>query len=112
MGNAIDNLKTKLKDLIPTIKAKVASIAFGLVEFQDFPALHPGDITYRYDYRITTVNTAAGVAAMQASLNNLSTAPLVGGDNPEAGWEALYSIAGGPTINIAGYSSAFNLVGT
>jgi hypothetical protein len=112
MGNAIANLKTKLAGLVPTIKQKVSSIAFGLVDFQDFPSEHPGDVVTRYDYRITTVNTQAGLMAMQASLNALTAPPGVGGDQPEAGWEALYSIAGGPAINITSYSSVFNLAAT
>jgi hypothetical protein len=52
----------------------------------------------RYDSRIQTINTAAGLQAVQSSLSSLNATDGTGGDGPEAGWEALYTIAGGPAM--------------
>ena len=52
------------------------------------------------------LSSLSGWAAYAAatSLNNLSTAPGVGGDSPEAGWEAIYQIASG--LGLTGVMSA------
>ncbi len=97
--------------VIPQSQAKVSNIAFGAIDFKDF-----GDpYVVQYDYRITTVKTNAGVTAVQNAFNAIKTAPCPaypgisgacgGGDSPEANLLALYSIAGGPQINILGASA-------
>lgn len=92
--------------IIPAVKNKVKSVAFGLLDFKDF-----GD-TYvdKYDHRIQTVATAAGVTSIQNAFSALQSAGATGGgDGPEAGWEALYAIAGGPAISVNGYNSVLPL---
>jgi hypothetical protein len=103
MGQALHNLAVNLSGLVPKAQARVKSLAMGVVDFKDF-----GD-TYvvNYDYRVTTVNTMPGIMAVQNVLSGLAAGG--GGDYPEAGWEALYAIAGGPAINVAGYSSTLPL---
>jgi hypothetical protein len=106
MGGAINNLKTNLASMAAKLQTKIKSVALGVVEHKDF-----GDpFVVQYDWRITTVNTAAGLSGVQGALNTLSASG--GGDSPEAGWEALYSVAGGPAISVAGYNSTFNLAAT
>ncbi|MGZ3438522.1 MAG: hypothetical protein ACXVDD_03360, partial [Polyangia bacterium] len=103
MGNAITNLRSSLSTVAGAVQMKVKSVGMGVVEFKDF-----GDSpVVRYDYRNTTVATAAGLAGVQGALNALTATG--GGDDPEAGWEALYSIAGGPALNVNGWISTFNL---
>ena len=106
MQNAIDNLKASLSTIAGKVQQKVKSVAMGVVQFRDF-GYTP---LVGYDYRITTVSTAAGLMGVQTALNGLSASG--GGDDPEAGWEALYSIAGGPAINVLAYNSVFNLANT
>ncbi|HEX9104240.1 MAG TPA: VWA domain-containing protein, partial [Polyangia bacterium] len=103
MDQAINNLKANLASVAATVQMKVKSVAMGVVEHRDF-----GDLfVVQYDYRNTTVATAAGLAGVQGALNALASAG--GGDYPEAGWEALYSIAGGPPLNVNGWISTFML---
>jgi hypothetical protein len=103
MSGAINNLKSSLASIAAAVQMKVKSVAMGVVDFKDF-----GD-TYvvKYDYRNTTVATAAGLQGVQNTLNGLTASG--GGDLPEAGWEALYSIAGGPALNVNGWISTFML---
>ena len=95
--------------IIKQTAMKVPNVAFGVLDFKDFSA----DSSYvmSYDYRITTVNTAAGISGVQGALMALQTAGASGGgDGPEAGWEALYAIAGGPAMS-ATASSTFGSLG-
>lgn len=104
MQRCLTNLASGLANtVVPLAKAKVSSIAFGVLDFKDF-----GD-TYvvKYDHRIQTVNTMPGVMGIQTALSALMAAG--GGDGPEAGWEALYAIAGGPPIMVQGYDSDLKL---
>lgn len=110
MGGAISNLRGNLAMIASKLQAKIKSLALGVVEFKDF-----GDpFVVRYDYRVTTMNTPAALSGVQTALNGLSASG--GGDLPEAGWEALYSIAGGPALTVVGggttYNSVFNLAAT
>jgi hypothetical protein len=116
MQGSLDTLaNTIASTIIPQVQAKVKNIAFGVVDFKDFTS----DSSYvmEYDYRITTASTTAGVMAVQSSLQALATAGASGGgDSPEAGWEALYSIAGGPAMSATGagrsWSSTMSLGST
>src|SRR5262249_1073921 len=102
MQKSLDALASAISTtIIPQVKAKVSSSAFGVLDFKDF-----GDsYVVQYDHRIQTVNTLNGVMSVQTAITALQTAKASGGgDGPEAGWEALYSIAGGPAINITGYN--------
>jgi hypothetical protein len=102
MQGSLDTLaNTIASTIIPAVQAKVKNVAFGVVDFKDFTS----DSSYvmEYDYRITTASTTAGVMAVQSSLQALATAGASGGGDPaEAGWEALYSIAGGPALSASG----------
>ena len=110
MGQEITNVKTGLVGtIIPGVKAAVPDVAFGLVDFRDFGEPN-GSFLLLYRHRIQTVTTAAGVNSFASAVNALSAAG--GGDDPEAGWEALYSIAGGPAITVAEYTSTFDLAAT
>ena len=104
MQGSLDNLETTLStSILPAVKAKVSDVAFGVLDFKDF-----GDpYVVRYDHRIQTVRTSAGAATLQQTLGSLLASG--GNDGPEAGWELLYAIAGGPAISVAGYSSALPL---
>ena len=107
MGGEILTFKSSLStSVIPQIRAVVPDVAFGIVDFKDFG--DPWVVYYRH--RIQTVVTSAGVSSLQNVANALSAAG--GGDVPEAGWEALYSIAGGPSITVMGYVSTFDLATT
>ena len=110
-SGALSNLANNLAGYTPTIQGKVKSIAFGVVDFKDFTDTN----VVKYDYRITTVNTAPGLTAVQNALKALTASG--GNDFPEAGWEALYSIAGGPALSATSqagktWNSGFNLAVT
>ena len=105
MGNAINNLKSSLSTVAGAVQMKVKSVSMGVVDFRDFNE-SPAHVV-KYDYRNTTVATAAGLQGMQNALNALTAGG--GGDDAEAGWEALYSIAGGPALNVNGWISTFML---
>lgn len=106
MSECLTNLASGLAGIVPQVKAKVASVAFGVLQFRDF-----GDNPLiRYEHRIQTVNTNAGIQTVQERLNALTA--IGGGDYPEAGWEALYSIAGGPAITVGAYHSGLPLATT
>jgi hypothetical protein len=108
MGACTNNIASNLASrVIPAVQAKVKNVAFGAVDFKDF-----GDVyVTRYVHRIQTVNTPAGVTSIQTALGGISAGG--GGDLPEAGWEALYNIAGGPPAFSYGvWSSAFNIGAT
>ncbi len=103
---ALSNVATNLSSMIGQLKAAVPDIAFGLLDFKDF-----GDpYVVNYDRRLQTVTTSASVQSLQTGLGGLVAAG--GGDLPEAGWEALYSIAGGPAITVSTYSSVLPLATT
>ena len=104
MQRCLTNLASGLANtVVPMAKAKVSSIGFGVLDFKDF-----GDgYVVKYDHRIQTVNTMPGVMSVQAALSALVATG--GGDGPEAGWEALYAIGGGPQIQLMGYDSDLHL---
>jgi hypothetical protein len=107
MGPCAVNLATNLaSQVVPSVISAVPDTAFGVVEFRDF-SLSP---VVAYRHRIQTVKTPAGLMAVQAALMALGSQG--GGDEPEAGWEALYSIAGGPArsgSNVGSWASVFDL---
>ena len=115
MQSCIDNLSSGLAQLVSKVKAKIPDAAFGLFEFRDFgnpqnsPFTSPPNIpALRYVQRLETV-TGAGLAAMQSALGGLQA--LGGGDGPEAGWAALWTLATTATraVAVTG-SSTYNLV--
>jgi hypothetical protein len=107
LDGEITNLKMALSvSIIPSIRATLPDAAFGLVDFRDFGE-PGGEWVVKYRHRVQTAFTAAGLNALQVAVNQLAGGG--GGDVPEAGWEAMYSIAGGPPITVAEYTSTFNL---
>jgi hypothetical protein len=113
MGACATNLAANLATgVVGQVQAKVKNVAFGLVGFMDFT--DPWVVQYKH--RIQTVNTMAGVMSVKGALDAVTTG--FGGDGPEAGWESLYSIAGGPP-DLSGtgpsgtvWNSKFNLAAT
>ncbi len=104
MQAAINNLKSGLAALVSQVKAKVPDSAFGVYEFrdlgypQDTPITTPPNIpSFRYARRVETV-TGAGLTDVQTAMNALTA--LAGGDGPEAGWSALYTLAVGTSRSI------------
>ncbi len=98
-GGEIDALQANLLDgILPAIRARVGDVAFGVSRFEDFPAAPFGASTDRPFELLTPVTSrssrvASAVAALDSPLGS-------GGDQEEAGYEALYQIATG-----AGYRS-------
>ncbi len=111
MSSAISAIETGLSGIVTSVQSKVSNVAFGVSEFRDFDSDDP--FVFKYDYRITSANTS-----MSPTIAGVKTALQLpvgdGGDSPEAGWEALYAIAGGATLkatsSIGGsYTSAISL---
>ena len=99
MQQCIDNLKSGLANLVTQVTARIANPAFGAYEFRDLgapqndPSSNPPNLpSFRYAQRVETV-TASGLAAVQSALQTFEA--LQGGDGPEAGWDALYTLANG-----------------
>jgi hypothetical protein len=110
MAGEIISLQAALSvGIIPAIRASLPDVAFGLVDFRDFGE-PGGQWVVKLRQRVQTVFTTAGVTAIQGGVNQLTADG--GGDIPEAGWEAMYSIAGGPPIIVMEYNSTFALGGT
>ncbi|WP_236604263.1 hypothetical protein [Sandaracinus amylolyticus] len=90
----IDALQRDLIDgVVPTLAARVPSVAVGVGRFEDFPAAPFGTESDRPFQLVTAITTdRARVGSALASLD----APLGdGGDQPESGAEALWQIATG-----------------
>ncbi|WP_169791557.1 hypothetical protein [Sandaracinus amylolyticus] len=93
-GGEIDALQRDLIDgVVPTLAARVPSVALGVGRFEDFPAEPFGTENDRPFQLVTAITTdRARVGSALASLD----APLGdGGDLPESGAEALWQIATG-----------------
>ena len=108
MGQAIANLKTKLAGLLPTIKQKVSSIAFGARRVPGLPRLQSSERRGR-PLRLSHHDGeyAAGVAAMQARAQQPPTAPGIGGDDPRpAGRRSTPSPADQPSTSPATRASS------
>jgi hypothetical protein len=107
MGVCATDLANNLAGtVLPGVRAKVRDIAFGLVTFQDFQ----DTFVVRYNHRLETTQNMVGTTnpalmSITAALKAVTSGD--GYDLPEAGWEALYSIAAGsmlPVISISGPS--------
>jgi hypothetical protein len=112
-SSSIKAVEMGLSGIVGSVQAKVPNIAFGVSEFRDFTTDDP--FVFKYDYRITTMSSPMSptLTGVQAAMTAVATVGD-GGDSPEAGWEALYAIAGGPpmtaTSSIGGsYTSTINL---
>jgi hypothetical protein len=105
MQKSLDNLAGFLASKIPTIKARVPNIAFGVYQFRD----NGDNPNVQYVHRVMTVNTPQGIASVVNALDALVAGG--GGDAPENGFGALYAIAGGPVISYSNYTSALSASG-
>lgn len=114
MGGTLTNIANGLAGIVPTLKARVPNIAFGVVEFKDYT----DSVKVAYKHRIQSANVQVGsnnpsLNAAVAALQALSASG--GNDGPEAGWSALWAIASSTkrtvTYNTSGgtYSLGFNL---
>jgi hypothetical protein len=96
MNTCATNLaKNIATTIVPGVQAKVSDVAFGLYTFNDFT---DPDVVI-YNYRIQTVRTAPALSTTNTqslvyALNHVANEG--GNDDPEAGWEALYSIVADP----------------
>ena len=105
-GSLTTMASTIASTIIPQAQATIPNMAFGVADYKDF---FDTWVT-RYDHRIQTVSTPEGIASLQGVLSGQFASG--GGDGPEAGWEMLYAIAGGPPISVNGYNSQFDLAST
>ena len=109
----IDAMQSTLRaDLIPALVDAVPDVALGVSRFEDFPVApygETGDTPFRLLTAITTDHrrVASAVAALDDPLGR-------GGDIPEAGAEALFQIATGEGLRIAGrtHVAPFNPMAT
>lgn len=89
----IDAMQDGLTNLMDALDAEVPEVSFGVSRFEDFP-VEPhgaeGDRPFELLTAITSTRSAVtrGVAELDRPLG-------LGGDAPEAGYEALYQIATG-----------------
>lgn len=100
-GGEIDELQGALVDVvIPGLTASVPDVSFAVVRFEDVPFApfgEPDDLAYTLLTPMTS--DPARVAGAVAQLDS----PLgAGGDEPEAGIEALYQIARGTGLVVDG----------
>jgi hypothetical protein len=95
MNGELNNLKSGISQTASQIGAIPVSVAFGLLDFEDFMT---SNYVVQFDERMQTVATTDGLLALTTAVDALR--PFGGGDIPEAGWEALYSITGGPPIQV------------
>ena len=100
-GGEIDALQRDLSSrIIPTLEDRVNDVAFGVSRFEDFP-IRPygseGDSPFQLLASMSRDRSRAqsGVARLDQPLG-------AGGDAPESGYEALYQIATGEGLFIAG----------
>lgn len=93
-NDEIDALQAGLDErIVPELAARVADVAFGVSRFEDFPESPfggAGDWPFRLVTPVTTDldRVRAAVASLDMPIGN-------GGDQPEAGAEALWQIATG-----------------
>lgn len=110
-GGEIDELQSELNDIvIPGLRAEVDDVAFAVARFEDVPFSPFGAPTDRMYTLFTGITTDYGrVASAVAQLDM----PLGdGGDEPEAGIEALYQIARGTGLNVRGTTLATSWSGS
>jgi hypothetical protein len=100
-GEEIDALQSSLSsDMVPSLRARVEDVAFGVGRFEDFPIAPFGGRDDRPFELLTAITTSIDrVGGAVASLDD----PIGdGGDAPESGAEALYQIATGDGFRLVG----------
>lgn len=104
-GGEIDELQSELNEIVvPGLAREVPDVGFAVVRFEDAPFAPFGletDHMYTLFTGVTTdINrVSSAVAQLDMPLGN-------GGDEPEAGIEALYQIARGTGLVVAGMTLA------
>ncbi len=108
MSQEIDALQAELRSVVvPMLEQRVANASFGVSAFQDFPSRPFGADSDRA-FRLLTPITS-DIDKVQSAVAQLDQPLGGGGDDPEAGGEALYQIAtgagfaGGPKTTIASW---------
>ncbi len=110
MGEEIGNLKTSVSSLVSSVRSQIPNTGFAVAEYKDFPTGtygNAGDQPFHLFHRVMTANTAAGLASIQAQVNNYAASG--GYDSPEGGWEAMYQLASGAGVTVGNANvPAFN----
>jgi hypothetical protein len=100
MSDEIDALQSELRStLVPMLVSRVARASFGVSAFADFPVA-PFGARSDQPFRVLAAITD-DVSSVENAVARLDQPLGAGGDDPEAGGEALFQIATG-----AGYSNA------
>ncbi|MFO0682607.1 MAG: hypothetical protein U0234_11175 [Sandaracinus sp.] len=100
-GGEIDELQGALVDVVvPGLTASVPDVAFAVVRFEDVPFAPFGEPSDRAYTLLTPMTTDA--ARVQGAVAQLDSPLGSGGDEPEAGIEALYQIARGTGLVVDG----------
>ncbi|MFW6023590.1 MAG: hypothetical protein ACOC9O_02480 [Myxococcota bacterium] len=89
----IDAMQDGLTDLMDALDAEVPEVSFGVSRFEDFP-VEPHGVEGDRPFELLTAITSSR-AAVTRGVADLDRPLGVGGDVPEAGYEALYQIATG-----------------
>ncbi len=115
MTGPLANLAAGVSTVISSVTTIVKDSAFGVFEFRDLGAPHndlgsvpPNVPSYRYTQRLQTIG-GTGLSAVVNAMMGLTA--RFGGDAPQGGWSALYTLAsslgraitvqGGQTYNLA-----------
>ncbi len=100
-GGEIDELQGALVDVVvPGLTASVPDVAFAVVRFEDVPFAPFGEATDRAYTLLSPMTSDA--ARVQGAVAQLDSPLGAGGDEPEAGIEALYQIARGTGLVVDG----------
>lgn len=108
MSGEIDNLQSSLtSEIVPGIRARIADTAFGVSEYEDFPRNPFGNASCnggRDPDRPFALLQQVTTSTMRVSgaLSLLDMPIGCGQDLPESGYEALYQIAAGTGLMVAG----------
>ncbi len=100
-ADEIDALQSEMSTrILPSIRARVEDVAFGVGRFEDFPVAPFGAPTDRPFTLLSPITTsfdrvAGAVAALDEPLGD-------GGDTPESSAEALFQIATGDGFRLGG----------
>jgi hypothetical protein len=110
MQAPLGDLGMNIGQVVDKLKTKISNAAYGVFEFRDLglpqndPSGNPPNLpAFRYPWRMQTVSTTTGLDALIDAVHNLSA--LGGGDQAQAGWAALFTLASSATRTIDVFSS-------
>ncbi len=106
MNEEIDNLQTSLaRTIVPSVRALIPDVAFGVSEFEDFPVNGFGEVDCAggsdLPFRLL-IETTTDVPFVDGALRLLDMPLGCGGDVAESGFESLYQIAAGDGVDFPG----------